>query len=1687
MEAFISHLRSAAKNLLFFRGGHRRLCFPAGRCVFLLALLSAILLFDPRPAVAQSQSPAYWRYPASGRLQHTTLADVNHDGIEELLVVAENGKVDLLGADGQREWSYTSQDPIQAIGTVNVDGPSQPELETVLSTSRQLVLLSAQGAELRRVNLVPFSAPPALLTNGGEESAAAWQERHQVTPVTVAPFDHDNDGREEILVLFQSGQLQLYDATGAWLWSYVKNSKPLSNTEPRIAIGDVDQDGQKEIVLGFYIPRRFSQLALIEGNGQASWDRPVEGRIRAMTLVAFAGQTEQHIAVGTNLGHINLYNKDRQRVWLRTLNKPVTSLAPVNLLNRTVLAAGTEVGTVVAFTEEGRRLWTNRLAPQPDRRIVALSPASFAAKEGQPVLSVIIGPRDNDEGPIDVMLLGHTGRILETFPVIDTSGLTRLTDINGDQKSELLLVRFATVELLGLGFGASENAKEWGEDYFLRAKPTSYLVVDFNRDGEDELLIGAQDGRLHRLGNDKSIHWLLGPNAPVTHLAALPHSPTEPPNIVVVRNDSYFDQNDEKVFASWIELIQANSNSIWTESLSRQITSLLVANINNQGKSEIVVGTNTGEVIAYSTTGANLWQKSVGDSVQQLLVLEGQDMNSLELIAVTTDSILKMTADGPPENIGPSPPQKIHTAYAVHQPGGELAVSLLVFMQDGTVHGINRNGFPLLHLPWPLRLPGSPTVSLPTAPQNTATLDDNMAESFLIASNANALLRLSLAENQPSISRLLPETEAITSLFWGDLDGDALPDIAAGDREGVVRLYTREPQKWDELDLGSSVFALTGLKREAGQKSDLLVVTENGRVQLFRAQPNRPPLLTNPEINVAEGQYSFSISVRDVERDTLTARLDLYDPESGNWIPQEEKRFDNGNGKEVWLVNNPPATAEGVRYRFYYNDNGFHEGYLTLPLGPVPIPVAAPATESVFVMSLLGLFGLVAIVLVIRQTQLPTSRARRFYRQLRQQPTQSLVLLENKYKETYGSPDLLLNLASRARSGGDRLLAGLADGLFLLEDRPHAGLAIITGVLDEIVELAPPWQAAVHWQMTYQTGQTLLEAPSIVELSLLRPQLVQLLATLEEHNRASPVLNALLPILTNLRDSERVELAEDRLVYLNEANILLNRLQAQLPEFAETIEKTLVAAIIKRWSGLVSAEIEELRGRAELAVTLKTKRLVPNGHTDVALEIRNNGRAPAENIIAILDEHSAYQVHSPPETIPFLPPGRTRQVQFTIDPQVLDRFRIALTVTYDDRNRRHKTVAFGDMVHLLPPIREFKPVANPYLPGTPLRRNSIVFFGREELFSFITENVDHASQRNVLILVGQRRTGKTSVLLRLDEHLPSYLLPVYIDCQSLGVTPGMASLLHELAWHVADALTTRGIELDVPELASWQEDPTGHFQRHFLPEVKSLLPDNTTLLLVFDEFEAFENLVEDGILPSTIFPYMRHLMQHSTGLSFIFVGTRRLEEMSADYWSVLFNIALYRKIGYLSKEAATRLIREPVAPNLIYDDLAIDKILRVTDGHPYFLQLVCYTLVKRANAQRSSYITISDVNSALDEMLRLGEVHFAYLWQRSTFTERALLAALAHLMDRDSLFHPEELMEYLKPYDIELSPAEVTAALNHLVERDILQEVTEGAVTLYELRIALVGLWVAQHKSLSKLLYESNENGKQSALVVRKV
>jgi hypothetical protein len=1661
----------------------------------LAPMLVALAMLAPRPLPAGAQSaadsPSYWQFPASGRLQHVLPADLNGDGGQQFLVADINGRLTLIGSDGRQQWSYLAPSPILALNVLpRADDPA-PDI--VLGLRNLLVLLNSSGEEIWRTRIMPVDAPLSLVTGSMDPDAANWLDSYEFLPVDIKSYDQDGDGQAEILLLLESGQILLYDSAGVLRWFYASQSSAAASL-PQLSVGDFDGDNKPEIALAVFNPRRFSQVLFFE-NETLAWELPLSGRITALTAVSLTRDSPPLIAIGTNQGHLYLYNSQRERVRFRTLNKPITALAQVYLPSGPALAVGTSAGTVVVFDGDGRRAWTANLAENADRRILHLSAGDFVPGDGQPllapVLAAIVEAPANASRMAEVVLLKANGALFSRTTNSDASDLTRLLDSNGDRYPELLTARFATLELLGLGVGNSENVQEW--TYSLNADPSAALAVDLDRDGKEELVIGTQDGRIHSLDNGRmaAIRWLHEPGGAITHMAALSLRRSAQPGIVVVRN---VPASESERSASWIELRETSGERLWEQQVDRAITALHVANLDKRPEPEIIVGTQDGRILIFNLNGVQIGAyriEALNSGIKRLFILPAPVTHTNQIVAVGSQTIYALNFDsdnGPTATNLAAYHTPIHAVYPVQQPGdAELSVRLLVLTNDGAVHGLNWRGLEMSQWPWPQQLGGAPVASLP-AEQIPSETYQSSKSSFLIATDDGQLLRLDIEDNQPLIPWRLSNMDILTALFWEDTNGDDQPDtVIVGGRDGRVRLYTqahtRQPQlSVDYLELASPVFALMTLNRDISQTPDLLVITTNGLVQLFREQENHPPLLTNPQATAEQGQYSFSINVRDLEGDDVTVQLEVRDPDSGAWLPQGIQRLDGGNGQLFWPLANPAAGVDGLHYRLRYDD-GFYQGYLTPPPGPIPISVSPLVSAAPTLLAALLGTGVLLSGLYLRQARTADASARRFYRRLKQQPALTLLLLEQRYARAEGSPDFLLYLANQARQTQDQPIANLADGLFLLVERPQAGLSIITRTLEKNAGQKPGWQGTERWQMTYKTLLALLDAPSITELSLLRPQLNQLLDTRDASGEWSPVLETLLPILTSLRDSERVDLADDRLVYLNEAADRLQQTLNHLFEYGFSIEQVLVRVILRRWAGLVSAAIEELRGRAELVITLTTQRVAPQAQTDVAVEVRNNGRSVAENIIAVLEENPAYQIHSLPQIIPILPPGRARSVQFTVEPQVIDRFRIGLTLTYDDRNQQDKVVRFGDMVHLLPPMREFKPIANPYMPGTPLRRHSGLFYGREDLFSFIAENVGDRAHRNVLILVGQRRSGKTSALLRLEEHLPPHLLPVYIDCQSLGVTPGMPALLQEFAWHIADALATRDLEVAVPSLEAWQNDPTHTFQRQFLPAARALLPPEMTLLLIFDEFEAFENLVDDGILPSTFFTYLRHLMQHADQLNFIFVGTQRLEEMSSDYWSVLFNIALYRKIDYLERGAAIRLITEPVEPNLIYDDLAVDKILRVTAGHPYFLQLVCYTLVKQANTQRSGYVTISDVNAALDEMLSLGEVHFAYLWQRSSYTERALLTAVAHLMERNAPFHPEDLIRYLEPYDVHLEPVEVTAALNRLVERDIMREVAEEAKTVYELKLGLVGLWAAQNKSLNKLYAHNEHNGAGSRAV----
>jgi hypothetical protein len=276
------------------------------------------------------------------------------------------------------------------------------------------------------------------------------------------------------------------------------------------------------------------------------------------------------------------------------------------------------------------------------------------------------------------------------------------------------------------------------------------------------------------------------------------------------------------------------------------------------------------------------------------------------------------------------------------------------------------------------------------------------------------------------------------------------------------------------------------------------------------------------------------------------------------------------------------------------------------------------------------------------------------------------------------------------------------------------------------------------------------------------------------------------------------------------------------------------------------------------------------------------------------------------------------------------------------------------------------------------------------------------------------------------------------------------------------------------ERLTWEEmgqSPQLAFERRFLPRVWEQI-GHQQLLLTVDEFEELEQRVQSGSLPVALFSYLRHLMQHTDKLAFIFVGTHRIEDLTSDYWSVLFNITRYRRIGFLNREAAIGLITEPVqAAGMVYDDLAIEEILRVTAGHPYFLQLVCDALVNLCNVTSRNYVTIQDVRDVLDEIIDLGRAHLTYIWRSSTQEEKLSLAVLAALYPSGERVTAGAIADRLGAYQVPLEPGQVIRAMDTLAARDIVQEMSAEPI-FYNFTAHLFGHWLRKYKPLSKVVEE---------------
>lgn len=382
--------------------------------------------------------------------------------------------------------------------------------------------------------------------------------------------------------------------------------------------------------------------------------------------------------------------------------------------------------------------------------------------------------------------------------------------------------------------------------------------------------------------------------------------------------------------------------------------------------------------------------------------------------------------------------------------------------------------------------------------------------------------------------------------------------------------------------------------------------------------------------------------------------------------------------------------------------------------------------------------------------------------------------------------------------------------------------------------------------------------------------------------------------------------------------------------------------------------------------------------------------------------------------------------------------------------------------------RRPRPRVNPYVAGLPVHGRG-KFFGRDDILTDIENSFVHRQGQKSIVLYGARRTGKTSVLLQIkDGGLGKKFLPVYLDMQALAGTD-LQSFISTLLRNTKAAVSEQ-FELAWDKLPDIQGKTDFGIMQPFLHGILSEL-DDQALLLMIDEYEVLQRyLLEDSDLAQQF----QSLLEQEPKLYVIFAGSHKLESLRQKRFSLLLDNARYIKISFLKKEDALNLIEEPVADFFTYDEGVPEQILKHTNGHPFYTQLLCQLIFDNVGSAPTA--TLEHVESAVEQFMINPSPHLILTWNGISREQKIVAAALAELYSEVEPFQgPAELGNRIRSDDspAKLTQSEIQKALNDLRTIDWIEK--KPGMNAYGYTMELVRRWVVDNHSILDLAQALHE------------
>lgn len=567
-----------------------------------------------------------------------------------------------------------------------------------------------------------------------------------------------------------------------------------------------------------------------------------------------------------------------------------------------------------------------------------------------------------------------------------------------------------------------------------------------------------------------------------------------------------------------------------------------------------------------------------------------------------------------------------------------------------------------------------------------------------------------------------------------------------------------------------------------------------------------------------------------------------------------------------------------------------------------------------------------------------------------------------------------------------------------------------------------------------------------------------------------------------------------------------NNANGQIQQLKEEINKTPTKLSFEEFLPLLDS-IEQLLAESfndvirlsepRININLLSEQTVINasGVVNIQVEVGNHkDSSPIKEVSLALDENNSdvKLINADNTLYNEIEGGESHifKLQLEVGKDIIVQKATAVTIYCNYINGGEKKQVSNQISLKLYSQDEFTPIENPYAPladGGPVPLESKMFYGRETEIENIVDAIIKSPSKQIIIY-GQKRSGKSSVMLHLKQSLlnTGKTFCVFFSLGEILKNLNEASFYYKILYSIKQELYFMALDgkqipnFDIPTVKDFKEEdeenPLNTFSKYMI-NFKLLCKqtqgwEDKNLVVMIDEFTYLYSGIKKGNISPSIMKQWKAITQNERAqFSVVLVGQDVVPSFKKeDYARNAFGVIQDMRLTYLKEEPARALIEKPILDengHSRYIGDAVSRIIEWTSRNPYYIQIFCSRLVDFMNNNKSISVTEADVNEVarsfiegsdaleedkFDNLIRAGEESD----DLQEYAEEDVLSVLRQIALR------AKNIGYCNRADIDVfvDKNKETAIINDLCNREVLETKSDNN---YKIQVKLFQEWLLKH------------------------